>query len=392
MNFCGIICEFNPFHNGHEYMINQAKKLTGCEIVCLMSGDFVQRGEPAVQDKYTRAENAVMCGATAVLELPTIYACSNAENFATGAIKILSAIGAKYVAFGIEKTSLEILKKIAELKYENSESFKQAFKNETQNGICYNTALKRAIMKELKGQISEDVLLSSNNVLAVEYLTAMLRQKSKLIPVAIERCDDGFLSQNETGKFLSATSIRKRLENGEDIGRFVPKNAKTDKTLSKNAQNTLKTMQILKIRQMGETDLGKIYDCSEGIEYRIKSLAAKHSTYEEIKQNIVTTRYREVRINKLLLYPLLNITREAVEKSKAGKPYAKLLAIKKEKKEILSGIKKSKINLIIKNTDYDALGKIQKLGADIDLNASLIYSTISEGICNIDKKRGTMFL
>ena len=120
MNFCGIISEFNPFHNGHEYIIREAKKQTGLNVVCLMSGNFVQRGKPAIQNKYIRAKNAVNAGATAVLELPTIFACSNAENFAYGAIKILSAIGATHIAFGVENTSLEILKQVAELKFKNS--------------------------------------------------------------------------------------------------------------------------------------------------------------------------------------------------------------------------------------------------------------------------------
>ena len=149
MNFCAIICEFNPFHNGHEYIIKQAKKTTGNEIVCLMSGDFVQRGTPAITDKYTRAKHAILAGANAVLELPCIYACSNAENFATGAIRTLKALGIKQLAFGIEKTNLETLKQIAKLKHENSERFKTAFKNEIENGINYNTALKRSIATTL---------------------------------------------------------------------------------------------------------------------------------------------------------------------------------------------------------------------------------------------------
>ena len=123
MQLCGIICEFNPFHNGHKYLINEAKKQTDSKIVCLMSGDFVQRGEPAFQEKYKRAKNAIMCGADAVLELPTIYACSNAENFAYGAVKTLDSLGVKYLAFGIEKASLEILEQVSEIKFKNSETF-----------------------------------------------------------------------------------------------------------------------------------------------------------------------------------------------------------------------------------------------------------------------------
>ena len=116
MQFCGIICEFNPFHNGHKYLIEQAKKLTGDSVICLMSGDFVQRGEPAIQEKYLRAKTAIQNGADLVLELPTIFACSNAENFAYGAVKLLDSLGVNHLAFGIENTDLNILNKIAEIK------------------------------------------------------------------------------------------------------------------------------------------------------------------------------------------------------------------------------------------------------------------------------------
>ena len=170
MNFCGVICEFNPFHNGHNYLISEAKKLTNAEIVCLMSGNFVQRGIPAICSKYERAKIAIECGANAVLELPTVFACSNAENFATGAIKIFKALGIKQIAFGIENTDIEILKKIAKLKHENSVRFQTAFKNEIQNGINYNTALKRSIANTLQDDGIIDILNKPNNVLAVEYL------------------------------------------------------------------------------------------------------------------------------------------------------------------------------------------------------------------------------
>ena len=130
MQLCGIICEFNPFHNGHKYLIEQAKKITGETIICLMSGNFVQRGDPAIQEKYIRAKNAVFCGADIVLELPTIYACSNAENFAFGSIKTLKALNVKHLAFGIENTNIETLQKIADIKLQNSITFQNNFKNE----------------------------------------------------------------------------------------------------------------------------------------------------------------------------------------------------------------------------------------------------------------------
>ena len=222
MNFCGVICEFNPFHNGHEYLIQEAKKQTNEDIVCLMSGNFVQRGEPAIVSKYERAKTAISAGATAVLELPAIYACSNAENFAFGAVKVLSSLGATSLAFGIEDTDLEILKKIAALKAENSVSFTESFKNEIENGICYNTALKRAIAKEFGDETILEILEKPNNILAVEYLTAIIKLNSNINPVAIKRIDNGYYSENEKNEFLSASGIRKLVYEEKDYKKYIP--------------------------------------------------------------------------------------------------------------------------------------------------------------------------
>ena len=391
MNFCGIICEFNPFHNGHEYIIQEAKKQTNAEIVCVMSGDFVQRGEPAIEDKYSRAKKAINAGANAVLELPTIYACSNAENFAYGAIKILNAIGAKYVAFGVENTTLEILKTVAKLKYENSVTFQNNFKNEIENGINFNTALKRSISKTLNDKNVLKILEKPNNILAVEYLTAILKLKSQIIPVAINRCDDGYYETVNKGKFLSASGIRNKIFNGEDYYEFIPKNAKLDTFFNKNHIKTLKTLQILKIKQTPEKELELFYDYSEGIEYRIKKMCNNYSSFDEIVSNIVSPRYRMARVNKLMLYPLLVVTKKVIQKSKTTKPCAKVLAIEKNNKELLK-ISKQKINLIVSNNDYNSLNKNQNEIINIDLNASTIYNTIFDNKLSSDKKIGTMFL
>ncbi len=392
MNFCGIISEFNPFHNGHEYIIREAKKQTGLNVVCLMSGNFVQRGKPAIQNKYIRAKNAVNAGATAVLELPTIFACSNAENFAYGAIKILSAIGVTHIAFGVENTSLEILKQVAELKFKNSVEFKNAFKNEIQNGINFNTALKRAIAKNINVENIEDVLNKPNNILAIEYLTAILKTKSKLIPVAIKRCDNGYYSEKQSGKFLSASAIRNKILNGESYSEFVPKNAICTEIFSKNHQKMLNLLQILNIRKLNESELNNFYDYSEGIEFRIKKISECYNTLPEMVNEISSPRYRLARVNKLLLYPLLGITKNITEKAYTSKPVCKVLAIKKEHKNILSEISKNSINLIVSNKDYLSLDEVQKLVIDIDLNASLLFNTITENYNYSDKKQGTIFL
>lgn len=392
MNFCGIICEFNPFHNGHEYLINTINTNFNCDIVCIMSGDFVQRGAPAIECKYERAQKAITAGADMVVELPCIYACSNAENFAYGAIKTLAALGITHLAFGIEETNIETLNKIADLKITNSQEFQNAFKNEIQNGINYNTALKRTISNSFvdRENISQ-VLNKPNNILAIEYLCAIKKLNLKIEILAINRIDNGFVSSISNGKFLSATAIRKKIYVGEDTSMFIPKYAQIKKHFSKSEFEIFEKLAIHKIRTSEPKELEKFYDYGEGIEYRIKQKADKFSTLDQIIENVSTPRYRKPRVCKLLLYPLLGITKQIEIIAKKSKPAAKLLSIKKEKKYLLSKIKKSKINLIVTNNDYKLLNNNQKQMINIDQTSSNIYGLVTSQINNKDKKIGVIF-
>lgn len=391
MQFCGIICEFNPFHNGHKYLIEQAKKISNETIVCLMSGDFVQRGEAAIEEKYNRAKTAIQNGADIVLELPTIFACSNAENFAFGAVKILTAMKASHIAFGIENTSLDTLKQVAEIKFNNSISFQTSFKNEVENGMNFNTALKRAIAKEFGDEKILEVLSKPNNILAIEYLTAIKKLNSKIEPIAIERVDNGYISTTEKDGFLSASGIRDLLLNNKDVSRFIP-NKSVGKVFNEICQNKLETLLIHTLRTIPVKELEKCYDYNEGIEHRIKNFANQTSSISELTMFISTPRYREARVKKLLVYPLLGITKAKAELAKQIKPFAKVLAISKSQKEILSNTPKSKINLLVTNKDYYNLSSNQKKIIEIDLEASNIYNLAIGEQNNNDKKTGTLFL
>ena len=309
-----------------------------------------------------------------------------------GAVKILSKLNVTHLAFGVENTTLELLTKIAELKIENSKRFQTAFKNEIQNGINYNTALKRSIATTLNDEKVLEILNKPNNVLAIEYITAIKKLKAKITPIAISRCDNGFVSNQEYKNYLSATSIRNRLLNEENIDTFIPKNAKISKIFNKNHLLTLKSMQIYKIRTLDAKSLEIFYDYNEGIEYRIKKCADDKNSFDEILHEIETPRYRLPRINKLLLYPILNITKSIVNKSYKTKPVCKVLAIQKSKKNLLFEHNKNKITLISSNAVYSMLSKSQKEIIDIDINASKLYDTILEKKGNNDKKIGTLFL
>lgn len=389
MNFCGIICEFNPLHNGHEYIISKAKELTGKNVLCLMSGNFVQRGEPAICDKFERARSAVACGASAVLELPAVYACSCAENFAFGAVKIFEALGIDTMACGVENVKPETLEKIAELKLKNSVEFVNCFKDELQNEINFNVALRRSIAKNLPEEDIEQILSSPNNILAVEYLTAIKKLKANIRLLTIERINNK--KKSDANKYLSAKTIRERILNGEGVDSFIPKNAKLTKIFDKNCLKTLKTIQLLKIRQAEPSELFDCYDYNEGIEYRIKKLSVTAHNLDELATLTASARYREARIKKLLLYPLLNITKKVEALARTTKPAVKLLAIKKEDKTLLKTYNKDRISILSCNKDYLNLNREQQKIAALDLRASEIYRTILEEEKN-DKKNGTLFI
>lgn len=392
MQICGIICEFNPFHNGHKYIISQAKKITGSPILCLMSGDFVQRGTPAIQEKYDRAKLAIYCGADLVLELPTIYACSNAENFAFGAIKTLDSFGVSELAFGIEECKLETLEKIAQIKLENSLNFQSAFKNEIENGINYNTALKRAIAKEFDDEKVLEILAKPNNILAIEYLTAIKKLNSKIKVIAINRIDNGYNSEISKNEFLSASGIREKLKNDEEVSPFVPYKINKDEIFNNEANNRYEAVLLYNLRHLSVQTLETFYDFNEGIEYRIKEFSNKLPSLNEIVNSVSTPRYRKPRVQKLMLYPSLFVTKKMINLSKTTKAFAKLLAISKQSKYILSNINKSKFSLVVTNKDYEKLNKSQKQLIDIDLNASNLYNLAMNKQNNNDKKMGALFL
>lgn len=392
MKFYGIICEFNPFHNGHEHLINQIKSRGDGDIVCLMSGNFVQRGEPAIEEKYLRAQKACTAGADMIVELPCIYACSNAENFAFGAIKTLKAFGITHLVFGVENTNIKVLEKIAEMKVKNSQEFQNSFRNEIENGICYNTALKRAIASQFEdSEKMLEILNKPNNILACEYLTAIKKLKANIIPVAIERCDNGFESKENKDKFLSATAIRELILKNQNVNMFLPSFAKVLNPFNHNQSEIFEKIVILNIRNKSPKELAKFYDYSEGIEYRIKEMADKYSSLDEIISNTITPRFKVSRVKKLLLYPTLNITKNLVKLSKTTNPAAKLLVIKKDKKYLLALAKKSRLNLIVTNKDYELLNKNQKSIINVDLSASNLYNLIISNENNKDKKIGVIF-
>lgn len=308
MRIIGIIAEYNPFHNGHLYQINRAKKeLNADYVVAIMSGNFVQRGEPAIIDKFERTKILVDSGVDLVIELPTIFSISSAEGFAYGAVKILDELNIiDYLVFGIEEENILELKKIAELLELENSDYKDSLKNELKKGVTYSKAIENVISKY--GDFSK-IIKKPNNILGIEYLRAIKKLDSNIIPYGITRNSVGHNDIEEKDEFASASLIRKKLLNNENINKFVPE--KTVEILSKNklvsGLEEFSDILFYKIRMMSKEDIANINGVSEGLENLIKKAAETTNNFNELISIIKSKRYTRTRINRILVSILLDI-------------------------------------------------------------------------------------
>ena len=214
MKAVGLVTEYNPFHNGHLYHLNKAMELTGADIsVAVMSGDFVQRGEPAVLDKYTRTSMALNSGVNLVVELPVNYAVSSAESFAAGALKVLDYIKADSIAFGSESGDIERLSKLVHILCDNEDTLYKEISKYTANGISY-AAARQKVVEKLTDKDTAEMLTSSNNILAVEYLKAIIKNNYAIKPYTVQRQGDSYNDTDIRSEYASATALRENLKNG----------------------------------------------------------------------------------------------------------------------------------------------------------------------------------
>ena len=221
MKAVGLVTEYNPFHNGHLYHLNKAMELTGADIsVAVMSGDFVQRGEPAVLDKYTRASMALNSGVNLVVELPVNYAVSSAESFAAGALKVLDYIKADSIAFGSESGDIERLSKLAHILCDNEDALYKEISKCTANGISYAAARQKTVEK-LTDRDTAAMLTSSNNILAVEYLKAIIKNNYAIKPYTVQRQGDDYNDTDIRSDYASATALRGNLK-ADNISKYIP--------------------------------------------------------------------------------------------------------------------------------------------------------------------------
>ena len=338
MKICGIICEFNPFHNGHEYLLNEARKLSGCDaVVCIMSGSFTQRGDICIVEKHTRAKHAVCGGADCVIELPAAFSVAPAEIFASGAIKLLSSIPElDTIAFGCESGTQADFLNSAEILINESKDFRAALHAKLNQGESYIKSYAFAF--ESVGGNAE-LLSKPNNILGIEYAKSVLwtGKNVKLLPIHRLGADynDGEIKQN----FSSASAIRKNLTSPlikDNVPPFVL-NDLYDFTAERERYEDC--LRLILSRTSAE-DLTKVYGCNDGFENALKALQAL--PFKQIVNEATSKRFTASRIKRILCANFLNLYQAECEKFLSSDLYLSPLAVKKESAgEILSALAKS---------------------------------------------------
>ena len=357
MNVTGIIAEYNPFHNGHLYQIHKIKEMNDSLIIAVMSGSFTQRGETAIFDKWLRAESAVKSGCDIVLELPFVFACRSAQDFARGGVTLLNRLGVvTQLAFGAECADLSILQNIA-LQLDDK-TFQGKLHAHIASGLSYAQAISAALDSD--SEIAT-LIKQPNNILAIEYLRSLHLLNSDIRPLLIPRQGAGYHEKELTGALASATAIRHALYHGENLSDLKVTLPPASQELTRH----FLTSQLPKINQLylplqaklltsQLPDLQKIYGINEGLENRILDHAKTAGSWPELIQAVTTKRYPASRIARTLLCLLLGIDKKSIAQfDQSGPLYARLLAASPQGKEHLHQIKKqATIPLITKTSQY----------------------------------------
>lgn len=396
MKVAGIIAEFNPFHNGHKYLIQEAKKKANADfVVVLMSGSFTQNGNVAIYDKFKRAKAAIENGVDLVIELPTFYSISSGEYFATGAIDLLNKLNIiDYVFFGSESGDINDISDIANVELINKEEILKLTKEEMKKGITYAKAHENALKSYLTPpQIKE--LQKPNNILAIEYLKALKKTNSKIIPYTVKRKGNSISDTNieKEENFTSATSIRQYIMLKKDLKileKYVPDDMYeimlTQKPLlNDDIYNIIKFSILNNMKNI--QNLQSINGITEGIENKIISALSISKSYDEFIHNIKSKRYTLSSIKRMILNILLNITKIDFNKLYLNINYAHILSMSSNGKTLLSSLSNvSNINLLTKISPkvLNLLNETDKQSLDIDIFASNILSILLNENINKD--------
>lgn len=383
MKFCAVVCELNPFHNGHKYLFDQIRKQSGCDkILCLMSGNFTQRGDAAVMGKFTRARHAVENGADVVLELPAAFSVAPAEIFAGGAVRILSSLpSVSVLAFGCESGTKEDFLAAARATLSEDKLFKAALKENMKDGTSYAKARTDAVLA-LNRDLSEELFTSPNNLLGVEYCRALLASGSAITPMPVLRVGGGYADAALYKEFSSATAIRKAAFDGDKKTKKTLKNnlpADVFDDLSRARETPFRQAAVCALLSRSPDEVTKCPDCSEGLENKLRAMAKSNPRYDDLLDKVVSKRYTASRLKRILAQNFLGLERKDVRAWLEAPLYCKVLAIRrKDQGDILSALSKGSFPLLARKSDAGALKKEALACFEADLRANDLYNVLTE--------------
>lgn len=341
MSFIGVVCEYNPFHLGHALHLERSRRAAGdLPVVCVMSGDFVQRGEAALEDKFARSEAACRCGADAVFELPLPWALSSAEGFARGAVALLGALGASCLSFGAEDADIPRLSALASAlcRAETVESARAKMAAEPELSFA---AAREAALRDILGADAE-LIEKPNNILAVEYLKAVEQLDLDLEPLAIPRSGAGHDSVSDV-ELRSAAEIRAMLLRGEDALRCMPEaSAEIYMRELRSGRlpepSALEAAMLSRLRTLGEAELCKLPDAGGGLAQRLRRAAAEEPDIGAVCAAVKNKRLAMSRVRRAVCCAALGVT---ADMAAGAPPYARLLAANARGRKLLGEIKKN---------------------------------------------------
>lgn len=385
MKILGIITEYNPFHNGHLYHLFKAKEITGADyVIAIMGGNFLQRGEPAIINKWSRTNMALNAGVDLIIELPFVFSTQDANGFAFGAVKLLDSLQIiDYLCFGSETDNLDTLYSISYFLHIEPQKYKDLIVYNSKKGYEFPKARSLALceyhrifridgLEKISPPELSILLKHPNNILALEYIKHLLNLKSKIKPLTIKRMGASYHQKNITGDISSATSIRNEILNNlspgntnlfrlnDKIKSSIPsfvfpvlekelREGRGPITLDSYRQYILATL-----RRTSLEATSRIHGVTEGLENRIKKASLKSYTVEQLINSIKTRRYTRTKIQRIILHLMMNLSKKDVKIfNRCGPLYARVLGFSKKGKTLLRTIKKnSSTPLISKLSNY----------------------------------------
>ena len=391
MKVAGIVAEYNPFHNGHAYHIKKVKELTGADyIIVVMSGNFTQRGVPALIDKYTRTKMALDAGADLVLELPLYYAAGSAEYFASGAVALLDKLGVvDTICFGSECGDIKILTEVAILLSKEDDAFSSAIKSKMKQGLTYPRARMQVIEETLPDSfVHVDAMSYPNNILGIEYIKAIIQRDSKILPQTTRRMGAGYHDRMVTEVMSSALSIRESIRSADSLEMI--QSSVPDYVYKMMKQDFHKTFPIfhedisslLKYKLLLDAPKGftEYVDISEDFSDKIVKNLKNYENYSQFCDLLKTKDITYARVSRCLLHILLNLRKDALQHyvDKDYIFYGRILGLRKSANELTSTIKKvSKIPMISKLADArEFLTSTGMEMLECDIQASHIYDSL----------------